>query len=136
MAGGFLTWELQKATVAAIEADATVKGLVGDPVRIFDRIPENTPLPYITVGDTSSADDGTKDTEAQDHDVAFEMFSADGGREEVKKIQAAIHDALHLANLTMDAGTLVCIRYMSSSDTKEDILRYSGVITFNAVTQG
>lgn len=134
MAGGFLSWELQKATFDAVAADATVITFVG--TRVYDRVPDANPrFPYITVGDSSSEQDRTKDTEAQIHSIAFEVWSNEGGREEVKKIQAAIYDVLENTNLTLDAGTVILTLYTSSSDSKTDSFDYFGEIRFDAVTQ-
>ena len=131
----FLTWELQKALVAALKADAGIKALVGNPARVFDQVNPAADLPYITQGDTFSTLGTTKDFDIQDHETTFVVSSDTGGRDEIKQIQAAINTALDGTTPILSEGTVICIQYMSSNDTIDDTLRYTGEITFRVVTQ-
>lgn len=48
------SWELQKAIVTSLKADATVTALVSD--RVYDEPPQGATLPYIVVGEGAEAD--------------------------------------------------------------------------------
>jgi len=128
-------WALQRALYQTLSADAALKALIGDPARIYDDPPEGAALPYIVIGATKASDwQGVPG--GVEHELQFLVFSKYAGRKEIKEIIAALYDALHEADVTVDGHRLVNIRFVFGDMFRRqnpDI--YQGVARFRAVTQ-
>jgi hypothetical protein len=126
---------LQKALIAHLRADATLRALLGDPARIWDEPPRGAAYPYLVVGRSESrpvAADGC----GVEHQLSLRCASRFGGTEEAKAICAALRAAVHEAALEADG-----VRAVSVRATYADVFRSSdqtrvwGVVRVRAVTE-
>ena len=132
---GDASWPLQKAVFTALEADAGVKALVGDPARIYDHVPAKTTYPYIHIGDGDGVDWSSKTFTGQDHTIELHIWSRYRGSKEIKNILSAIHDVLHEAALTVTGHNLIILRFdFRTSFMDSDGLTRHGIIRFGALT--
>ncbi|MEO0400304.1 MAG: DUF3168 domain-containing protein [Pseudomonadota bacterium] len=132
-ATGNLGWAVQKATYAALLADAGVKAVLGDPARIYDDSPRRPTYPFATFGEwrvgALSGVDGTFE-----HDIRLRIFSRYQGRKETRDAMAAVYDALQDAALTPENRTLVSMRFVFSDVfLRADGRTWNGVMRFRAV---
>lgn len=86
--------EIQKAVYATLAANAGVKALIGDPARVYDRVPDNFAFPYVTIGDDQIIDDSNSCADAFEVFCSVHVWSRAVGRIEAKTIGAAVREAL------------------------------------------
>lgn len=129
----FNHFPLQKAIYQALTADAALMGLV---TNVYDRPPQNSAFPYVTLGDATARDWSSKTTTGVEHTIALRVWGREGGRKEASLIMERIHTLLHQANLSVTGHTLVMIRFVSSDITLEnDGWTYQGAMRFQALLQ-
>lgn len=126
---------LQKALIAHLRADGSVKALLGDPARVWDEAPRDAVWPWLAVGRSESrpvAADGC----GVEHTLSLRCASRFSGTEEAKAVLAAVRAALHEATLEADGVRTVTIRatyadVFRSNDQK----RVWGIVRVRAVTE-
>lgn len=129
------SWSLQQAIYAAVTTDAAVLGLLGAP-RVFDDVPQGTPYPYLTLGQSSLRDWSTGSDLADEHILTVHVWSRAGGRRETHEIMAAVRAALHDRALAVAGHTLVNLRHEFSDARREpDGDTYHGIVRLRAVTE-
>ena len=130
------SWPLQKAVYAALSDDAGLKALIGDPPRLYDDVPQDTLFPYVTLGEVTTADWGTATEKGTAHRLTLHAWSRYGGRKDVKDIMAAVYDALHEADLTLEGHHLISLRFQFSDVFRDaDLETYHGVMRYRALTE-
>ncbi|MEQ8177931.1 MAG: DUF3168 domain-containing protein [Amphiplicatus sp.] len=127
-------WPLQQAVYLALAGDAALKAEIGDPPRLYDDAPANAAFPYVLLGETRTAPLAGCET-GFEHDLRFHVFSKHGGRRELKRILAALYDALHDADLDIEGARLVSMRFVFSDIFRRDPQVYAGAARFRAVTE-
>jgi len=127
-------WPLQKAVYLALAADAALKAEIGDPPRLYDDAPASAAFPYVLLGETRESPLAGHEA-GFEHDLRFHVFSKHGGRREVKRILAALYDALHDAELDVEGARLVSMRFVFSDIFRRDPELYAGAARFRAVTE-
>lgn len=128
-------WELQRAVYARLIADAGLIAEIGDPPRLYDDPPAEAAFPYITIGESRAKEWPGVDG-GLEHELRLHVFSRYAGRKEIKRILAALYDALHEAALTLTGHRLVNIRYVfGDAFRRQDGETYQGVARFRAVTE-
>ncbi|KPF78317.1 hypothetical protein IP78_11335 [Brevundimonas sp. AAP58] len=126
---------LQKALIAHLRADATLKALLGDPARIWDQAPRDAGWPNLTVGRSESSPVPAADCGIE-HRISLRCASRFDGVEEAKAVCAAVRAALHEAPLEADG-----VRAVSVRTTFVDVFRGQGqrstwgVVRLRAVTE-
>ncbi len=128
-------WNLQKAIYAHLTADAGVGVELGNPARIYDDPPTDSPFPYLTLGEARANDWNGVDGGVV-HDLKLYIFSRYAGRQELKRIMAVVYDALHEADFPIEGHLLINMRYVFGDSFRrqnDDI--YQGVMRFRAVTE-
>lgn len=128
--------DLQSAVFSALTADAPLMAKIN---AVWDEPVEGAPLPYVTIGDSTTADWSTKTTVGSDHRLSVHGWSDAGGRMEVKEILDLVYDALHLKNLSVGPNTLVFLRFERGEDKREDdgtTQLYHGILHLRALIQG
>ncbi|UXT99919.1 DUF3168 domain-containing protein [Agrobacterium tumefaciens] len=101
--------ELQKAIYARLVADPEVDGVIGE--RVFDRIPEDAIFPYLHLGEAQEITEDVTCVSAQAIYLTLHGWSREVGYPEVKRLAAAVKDALHLAPLVLETWRLVSINH-------------------------
>lgn len=124
---------VQGAVIEALKADAALTAMV---TGIYDNVPQGTEFPYVTIGEDSHAEWDTNTTLGSDASIVVHTWSRDRGRAETKRIQGAIYDVLHRANLTR-AGFRFdsCDFVTSQSFLDSDGLTRHGVSTFRILLE-
>lgn len=122
---------LQEAIYSALTGDATLMGLI---TGVYDRPPEGTAFPYITLGEATGSDWSNTATVGMEFLITLRIWSRQGGRKEVASIMERLHTLLHEANLSISGQTLVMLRFTSSDIAlMDDGWTYQGVMTFHAL---
>jgi hypothetical protein len=111
-------------------------------VPVYDAVPQavdagdNSAFPYVTVGDDSSTEFDTDTSIGFDTDCTIHVWSRYRGRREVKQIQKAIYDALHLHDLTVTGYHTVMVLFQSADSFMDaDGITRHGVSIFRIVTE-
>lgn len=111
-------------------------------VPVYDAVPQavdagdNSAFPYVTIGDDSSVEFDTDTSKGFDTDCTIHVWSRYRGRREVKQIQQAIYDALHLHNLSVSGYHTVMVLFQSADSFMDaDGITRHGVSVFRIVTE-
>lgn len=121
---------LQQAIYDTLTGDATLMGMV---TGIYDRPPQGSAFPYITLGDTDVADWSTKTTAGTEHRSTLHAWSREGGRAQAAAIMERLHTLLHQGTMIVPGQSMVSCRFLSSSLVLEnDGWTYHGAVHFRA----
>lgn len=129
------SWELQKAIYTALD-NANITDASGNPISgVFDDVDEDTAFPYVTVGEETAINAGTKTLDAHEHTITLHIWSRyRGGRKEVKEIMQQVFSALHNSDITVDGASLVNIRHEFEQTLVEaDGITRHGIMRFRVV---
>lgn len=124
--------ELQGAIVAALLADPVVASLVGD--RIFDVVNPEATFPYITYGPTTVLEDDADCITGHELSIQIHTWSRGVGFPEAKRMNDAIHAALHdNAAVTLAQNALVYLQRRTTQTFRDpDGITNHGVNQFEA----
>ena len=132
---GSASWPLQQSVYAALSGNAPLNALLGG-ARIYDDVPQAAPYPHVSLGQTSSSENGTGTEDGEEHILTLHVWSQNGGRGEAQRIMGAVRDALHTASLTVTGHTLVNLRQQFSDVRRDpDGITLHGIVRFRAVTE-
>lgn len=124
---------LQAAIYQTLTGDTTLMALVKS---IFDRAPQGSEFPYITIGDSVANDWSAKTFAGTEQMTTLHIWSQEGGHKETATIMDRIYQLLHDASLTVTGNTLIMIRLISSTVMLEmDGSTYHGTMRFRALLQ-
>ena len=128
-------WELQVAIVARLASLDELASLVGDPPRIYQRVPPQPLFPYITIGDGHVADSSVQDLAAEDVWPDIHVWSRAQSRSEGKRIAAIVKAALHERQdlLALAENRCVYLRHQATRQLDDpDGTTWHSVVTFKA----
>ena len=126
----FSHYPLQSSIYNALVGNSALMALI---TGVYDRPPQGTPYPYVTLGEMSGIDWSTKTTTGMEYSITLHTWSRQGGRKEAATIMESLHTILHQASLTVTGQTLVMIRFAASEIRMEDDgATYHGIMKFNA----
>ncbi len=129
----FSHYSLQHAVYQQLSADSQLLTLVN---AVYDRPPQGSAFPYITIGESKISDWSTKTTTGTEQVFAVHAWSRNGGRKEAATIMERVYMLLHQAGLTVTGQVLVSLRFVSSEIMLEnDGFTYHGVMEFRALLQ-
>ena len=129
------SWALQKALFSALSSDGTLLSLLGG-AKIFDDVPQETALPYVTFGQTSSRDWSTGTEEGEEHVMTLHVWSEAAGRREVNAILGEVKRVIAGASMPLAGHQLVNLRLEFAESRREaDGETYDGVARYRAVTE-
>lgn len=126
----FSHYSLQKAVYQALTGNTGFMALV---TGIYDRPPQETVFPYVTIGEAVISDWSSATTSGTEQVISIHAWSREGGRKQAVSIMEKIYATLHDANFSVEGHTLVMIRFAGSSVTLEnDGFTYQGQMKFRA----
>lgn len=121
---------LQEAVYSQLTGDATLMALV---TGVYDRPPEGTVFPYVTLGESTGTDWSNAGTVGMEHVLGLRIWSRQGGRKETATIMERLHTLLHEANLSVTGQTLVMMKFLASEILLgDDGWTYQGTMKFQA----
>lgn len=111
--------DLASNTVAgllqAIKADAGVRAVLGNPVRVSEDLPVQAAFPYLVLTSCSQKEGGAKGLSLLVLEVGFKVISRSKGGGEVRAILAALRAALHEGSPALTSGVVVSLREEAAS---------------------
>ena len=129
------SWALQQALYAAVTGSASLSALIGPP-RVYDDVPQGTPFPYLTLGQSTLRDWSTGTDDAEEHILTLHVWSRAGGRKVMHEVMDALRATLHDQPLVLSGHRLVNIRHEISEARRDpDGETYHGIVRFRAVTE-
>jgi hypothetical protein len=117
----FSHYPLQQAIYQTLAGDTTLMALISG---VFDRPPEGTAFPYVTIGESAGSDWSTKTTTGMSHNVSLHIWSREGGRKQAATIMERLHTLLHQASFSVTGQTLVMIFTRACKQTRRG--KYDG----------
>lgn len=122
------------ADLAALLANDPRPNISG--AAVFDHVPQNAAFPYVVIGDTTTNEWDTDDSLGGDHTATIHAWSEDRGREEAKKIQAEIYNALHRHDLQVAGAVVVTCEFeYAETIVDTDGLTRQGITRFRILTE-
>lgn len=133
------TIELQAGIYAALIADATLTGLLGQDAngdeKVYDTPLPQVPAPYVVIGESVSTDAGAQAIDGQYHALTIHVWTEEPSTLGNRKMQAAIRAALHEQEPALSAGTCVFLRCESQETLHDpDGVSKHGILRFRALT--
>jgi uncharacterized protein DUF3168 len=130
-----MTWPLQQAIFAALDAAAQLTALIGAG-RVLDDVPQGTPQPYVTLGRITAQDWSTGTEDGTEHVFTVHVWSGARGKKQAHEILGAIRAALHDQPLAVAGHRLVNLRHEHSEVRRDpDGETLHGTARFRAVTE-
>lgn len=126
---------LERAVLEALAADAEVKALLGDPVRVGELGSPLPAYPYLEIGRHTSEPSGGVDAEASEHRVDLVVVSRDAGGVMAKQALAAVHAALMSAELEMDGWRCVLLVPLFTDATRQRIGLWRALLRVKVVVE-
>jgi hypothetical protein len=126
---------MQAAVYTKLAADTGVRALIGNPVRLYDKVPNEPAYPYVRLGEDQAVGDSNQCWDGWDFYVTLHIFSRheQTPRPEAKSIANAIGVALgDNASLIAPAGFHVSEVELEQSRVyfEQDGVTAHGVMTF------
>jgi len=117
------------------------------PVVVLDYVPPDQATPYVTIGDITTVEDGTKTEDGQEHTANVHVWTeGHRGRKAARELMSAIYDTLHDNEaLEIDDGgsppvatwaLVMCKHEYAEVMPDPDGITMHGVTRFRIVTQG
>jgi len=141
-------YEVQKAVYLALRADTNLLAMLARDVNdktkpaIYDNVPEavdagsDSVFPYVTIGDDTFIEWDTDNSQGKEGTLTIHSWSRYRGRKEVKEIQGAIYDRLHLSNLIFNGyySVLMLSEYSETLVDPDGLTRH-GVQRFRLIME-
>ena len=133
-----LSLALQKATYDHLSAFAPLTDLVGSD--IYDAPmpldPAIEPPDYVTLGAEQAKDRSSKTSQGGLHELKVTVHSNAHGFSRSKEVAAAVCDALLDANLTLERGRMIYLRFLKAkADAAGAPVRRTIELTFRAFVE-
>lgn len=121
---GFGVLAVQQAIYHKLNNDSTLSALI---MGVFDRVPEGTAFPYVTVGEADCRDWSSMTTHGLECEITLGIYSRGGGRKQPLEIMERIYTLLHEGSLSISGHALVQSRFERSEvELLGDGLTYRG----------
>ena len=126
---------LQTAIYTKLSADSNLTTTLG--ASVFDDIPENTPYPYVQLGEDTAIDYSTKDQTGSEVTVNIDVWSRYRGSLQAKNIMDRVHTLLHDSSLSVTGSNFINMRFEFSDIIRDpDGITRHGVMRFRAIMLG
>ena len=118
----------------ALVGNPTLLG-IGTGVLVFDHVPQETPYPFVAIGELVDTPTDHDDTERMSNmSITIHSYSRQWGRKETHDIQVEITKTLHRANLAVTGFKFVSIDHeQSQSFTDDDGNTRHGIVEFKII---
>lgn len=114
-----LSVALQRSLFERLAGDATLVSLVG--TAIFDAVPSGAlPETFISLGSEQVRDASDQTGNGAVHRIDVSVRTQKPGYAGAKAIAVAVSDALHNADLTLERGRLVYLRFLRAEARRVD----------------
>lgn len=141
-------YEVQKSIYSKLRVDTNLLALLAKDVNdktkpaIYDNVPEavdsgsDKVFPYVTIGDDTFLEWDTDNSVGKEATLTIHSWSRYRGRKEVKEIQGAIYDCLHLSNLNITGyySVLMLSEYSETLVDPDGLTRH-GVQRFRLIVE-
>lgn len=122
---------IQSAIYNTLRLDSVINGMVSG---VYDDVPEGSSFPYITIGDDTAINAGSKSLDGIEYTLTLHVWSQYRGRKEVKEIMQRMYELLHDSDINVENANLVNIRQeFETSLVDSDGITRHGVMRFRAV---
>jgi hypothetical protein len=129
----FSHYTLQQSVYQRLSTDSTLLAMMS---AVYDRPPQGSAFPYITLGEAAITDFSTKTSTGTEQILTLHIWSRGGGRKESALIMERVYALLHQASLSVTGQALVLMRFLSSEILLEnDGCTYHGIMRFRAVLE-
>jgi len=121
--------QLQTALYQRLSGDSSLRSKISG---VYDLVPDGSPFPYITLGEDTSVDDGTKTYDQEEVTHTLHIWSQYKGKKEAKEILSLALEAITSSPLTLGNGFSVEFSQLEFSQvfTDEDGKTQHGVARF------
>lgn len=121
-------WPLQKALFQRLSTDTALSARI---TGVYDEVPEDATVPYVTLGEDTAIPWDTKDMDGQEVTTTLHCWSQYPGKKEAKEILSLMVEALTQSPLQLESGfsmsfdRLESMQVISDPDgvTKHGVLR-------------
>ena len=126
---------LQQAIFSALTGSTALVNYLGG-AKIYDDIPEQTPFPYVTIGQSFMVDWSTATDQGREHSFRIHVWSRFSGGTEAQLIAEEIIQVLHDAALVLQDNILVNLRFSSADVLRDrDGKTHHNILRFRAITE-
>lgn len=127
-------FQLQQALYSALNVSALTNDLS---CAVLDEVAQNQSYPFITLGEETTIDYGTKSENGAETTVNIHIWSQYKGSKECKQIMDKVHDLLHDSNLSITGFNLINCRFEYSDIVRDpDGVTRHGIMRFRAIILG
>lgn len=102
----FHSFDLQSAIYSILNGDATLDGIIGNN-KIFDNVPQDTPYPYVVIGNINVINTGTKTLDGNEYNVDIDIWSEYRGKKEISDAMERIYELLHDTTYSVSGANFV-----------------------------
>lgn len=125
--------QLQRQHIAALHADVTLSGFIGN--KVFDYVPRKTDYPYVVYHITGSDQWDTTTDNGEEHAVYVHVFDDKEGSKRARQIMQRVYELLHdVTTYPLTDHNLVNCRRVNRTMEREGQL-YHGIGLFRAITE-
>lgn len=101
---------------------------------IFDRVPQETSFPFITIGDISSNNLPNLNKNGIEQKLNINIWSREAGKKQTSDIMELIYGLLNNGTITVTGQTLVLMEFVSNSvELGDDGWTYHGIMRLRVV---
>lgn len=126
--------QLRSAIFKALSGNVSLVSRLGGN-NIFDAVPERTPLPYVVLDRTVSADWSTSTEDGESHTIFLHIWSDTGGRDQVDGLENAVRSTLETQPVLADHH-LIHLRFQQAETARNSARdQFHTVLRFAAVTE-
>ncbi len=109
-------FELQKAIATVLEASTDLKTLLGNPIRLYQKVPPNPVFPYVTIGESQNTPDLAECIDGSEVFPVIHIWTRAQTYADAKKISANIWAVLSAASFTLTENRLLVFERDSIGD--------------------
>jgi len=102
----FHSFDLQSAIYSILNGDATLDSIIGNN-KIFDNVPQDTPYPYVVIGNINVINTGTKTLDGNEYNVDIDIWSEYRGKKEISDAMERIYELLHDTTYSVSGANFV-----------------------------